>query len=376
MGRDHKMKLLPILGGLIVFLLISPTAFATEISTIEVSRFGNYDNIVIRTTGFVSPKAVYDEGSLKLEIILPEAKVKNTITIEKLKSPLIKSITAENYKEGSKVTFSLLKEIKFELANIFGRNRVLLEITDAPEKEKKAKVEEKEKEKAEEKSDKGGKEAAAPPPASISLKSKEEAIKKQEEKKPEKKAVKKEAVSPLKGKVIVIDPGHGGLDGGSIGKRGSLEKNLTLPIALKLRNLLVFAGAKVILTREKDITTDYREIVRAANGNNADIFIAIHYNSSESPRVAGTETFYYTENSKKLAQIVHKNLVREIRRRDRWIRRGMFYVIHYTKMPSILIEPGYITDSYEERLAGSKAFQSEVAQGLYRGLLEYSKRIR
>jgi N-acetylmuramoyl-L-alanine amidase len=77
-----------------------------------------------------------------------------------------------------------------------------------------------------------------------------------------------------------------------------------------------------------------------------------------------------------LAQIVHKNLVREIRRRDRGIRRGLFYVIHNTNMPAILIEPCYITEPYEERLAGNRAFQAEVVKGLFRGLLEYSKRIK
>lgn len=363
-----KPTLLTWIGILLLFILIfSSSASATEISTIEVFRFGNYDNIVIRTTGWIKPHASYDEAALRLEIVFPAAIVNGKITVEKIDSPRIKNIVAENYKEGSKVTFSLSKEIKFELATIFGQNRVLLEITDAPQKPEEVAEEEKEPEKR--------KEPAPVPSVTVKKPNEEEKPKKIEKPKKVTKPKRKEP-NPLKGKVIVIDPGHGGIDAGTIGRYGTLEKHVTLPLALKLSRLLQDNGAKVLLTRKSDITTDYRKIVRFANRNNADIFIAIHYNSSQSSRVGGIETFYYTKKSKLLAQIVHKNIVYGIKRRNRGVRREMFYAIHHTRMPAILIEPGYISNPTEERLAKSVSFQWEVARDITRGLKEYFKRVK
>jgi len=175
----------------------------------------------------------------------------------------------------------------------------------------------------------------------------------------------------LKDKVIVIDPGHGGRDPGTIGFSGTYEKNATLSQALRIAEALERAGATVLLTRERDLDLKMSEITGFANDNKADIFLAVHYNSFMSPYVSGTETYYYTPQSRFLARIIHKNLARGIRRRDRGIKRVMYYTIHHTTMPAVLIEPGYVTNPKEEKLAFSTSFQKEVASDILKGVVEY-----
>lgn len=184
------------------------------------------------------------------------------------------------------------------------------------------------------------------------------------------KAEKKDH-SVLKDKVIVIDPGHGGRDPGTIGYSGTYEKNANLAQSLELARALVKAGATVLLTRDSDVSVHMRDVVRFATDNRADIFIAVHYNSFMSPYVRGIETYYYTPESRLLARIVHKNLVRGIKRKNRGIKREMYYAIHHSTMPAILVEPGYITNRTEEKLAFSAPFQKEVASDILKGVAEY-----
>jgi|GEM_PF-2096512 len=175
----------------------------------------------------------------------------------------------------------------------------------------------------------------------------------------------------LKGKIIVIEPGHGGRDPGGVSYSGIYEKRATLPLALKIAQVLEQAGATVLLTREKDIKVPRKEVVRFANNNNADIFISVHYNSFKSRYMSGTETYYYTPQSRLLAQVLHRNLVNGIKRKDRGIRHVMYYTIHHTTMPAVLVEPGFITNPTEEKLAFKTSFQREVAFDILKGVVEY-----
>jgi len=191
-------------------------------------------------------------------------------------------------------------------------------------------------------------------------------------KKPVKKS-KPVEYSVLKGKVIVIEPAHGGHDPGGTGNSGKPEKLVTLPLAFRISEALERAGATVLLTREKDVKIPRKSVVRFANSNHADVFISVHYNSFRSKYMSGTETYYWTPQSRLLARILHKNLVNGIRRKNRGIRKVMYYTIHHTTMPSVLIEPAYITNPTEERLAYSSSFQKEVANDILKGLVEYFK---
>ncbi|MCX6377275.1 MAG: N-acetylmuramoyl-L-alanine amidase, partial [Armatimonadetes bacterium] len=84
-------------------------------------------------------------------------------------------------------------------------------------------------------------------------------------------------------------------------------------VALTLKQLLTNAGAKVILTRDKDVEIKNKDIVSVANSNNADMFVAIHFNSFINPRISGSETHYFTPRSEKFANIMQKNVSRTTR---------------------------------------------------------------
>jgi N-acetylmuramoyl-L-alanine amidase len=144
-------------------------------------------------------------------------------------------------------------------------------------------------------------------------------------------------------------------------------------VALTLKRLLTDAGAKAILTREKDVEIKNKDIVNAANSNNADMFVAIHFNSYTSPRISGCETHYFTPLSKKFANIMQKNVSSTIKIRNRGVKRNTYYVIHHAKMPSVLVEAGYLTNPGEERKILTLQFRRLIAMGICRGIIEYAK---
>ena len=140
-------------------------------------------------------------------------------------------------------------------------------------------------------------------------------MEKQLEKKVEPKKTNKTEetnISKIKKKMIIIDPGHGGNDTGAL--RGStLEKDLTLKIALKVRDCLREKGLKnIILTRYNDKTLSLDDRVQIANKKDADIFVSIHINASVKTEINGIETHYYTENGYNVAKIMHKELTQSV----------------------------------------------------------------
>ena len=180
----------------------------------------------------------------------------------------------------------------------------------------------------------------------------------------------------VKGKTIVIEPAHGGIDPGGFGYSKRAEKHACLSTGLMIARVLSKHGANVILTREKDIKIPRKSVVSLANNSKADIFISVHYNSYDSSWVGGIETYYFTPQSKLLAKIMQWQLVRELKRKNRGVRKVTFYTIHHTKMPAVLIEPGYITNKYEEKLAGSAWYQEKVAVAVLKALNRYFKSMR
>ena len=113
-----------------------------------------------------------------------------------------------------------------------------------------------------------------------------------------------------------------------------------------------------------------QDIAAFANKINADAYIGVHFNSLNRPK-AGTETYYYTPNSFRLAALVHKRMVLGLKREDRGVRQMMFYTISRTCMPAILVEPVYLTDMQEGILAKSSEFQKEIAKSIALGVKDY-----
>lgn len=187
----------------------------------------------------------------------------------------------------------------------------------------------------------------------------------------------------LAGVTIVVDPGHGGKDTGAIGATGSYEKNNTLPTALFLTDLLRQAGAKVILTRSSDSApsgSNYTELkdlqtrVEIANQNKADFYVSIHNDSFSNPEAGGITTYISDDNpqtvkAKSLATAVQQEVIKQVGLQDRKVKSANFYVVKNTTMPAILVELGFISNPYEEKLLATSDFQKKAALGIYRGIL-------
>ncbi len=182
---------------------------------------------------------------------------------------------------------------------------------------------------------------------------------------------KKTAAKRIKNKVIVIDPGHGGNDQGA--SRGSLlEKDLTLDIALKVRECLREKGfTNIIMTRASDKTLTLDDRVTIANNNKADIFVSIHINASVKSEIHGIETHYYTDNGYNVAKVIHKELMEKVSATDRGLFKSKFYVINHTEAPAVLLELGFISNEQEKNALNSDKRQRASAQAIADGILQY-----
>ena len=189
----------------------------------------------------------------------------------------------------------------------------------------------------------------------------------------------------VKGKKIVIDPGHGGEDSGAIGPSGTTEKSITLQIAKEVEKMLKEAGAKVIMTRTTDTevsskhrqATDVDELQArcdVANKAKADIFISIHMDSFTSREATGTTGYYYTKGSaasKRLAGEIQSNLVAQLKTTSRGIKTCNFYVVKHTKMPATLIEVAFVSNPKEEKLLTSRKGVQKAAVGIVQGISDF-----
>ena len=197
--------------------------------------------------------------------------------------------------------------------------------------------------------------------------------------------VSSDAKSVLKGKIICIDPGHGGTDVGAIGHIGGkdvYEKNITLSIALPLRDMLTSAGAKVVMTRDtdKDVYGPWADAdpelqarCDIANEAHADAFFSIHIDSFSNSSVDGTTAYYNAKSSKDLllAQMMHQATMNSLSIPDRGVKSNDFYVNVYTTMPSVLMEMGFITNDHRVKMLTSSWGPRGIAQSLFNGLVNY-----
>ncbi len=193
----------------------------------------------------------------------------------------------------------------------------------------------------------------------------------------------------LKGKIICIDPGHGGADVGAIGTLNGkkyYEKDINMAIAKPLRDLLKAAGAKVIMTHstDKDVYAPYADDVKElqarcdiANKAGADAFVSIHIDSFSNSAIDGTTVYYNPKTSKDLilAQRIHYAIINNLAIPDRGVRANDLYVNVHTKMPSVLVEMGFISNSHRLKMLTSSWGAKSIANSLYEGLLDYFAQI-
>ena len=235
-----------------------------------------------------------------------------------------------------------------------------------------------------------------------------------------------QAVAQKKGKekpfTVVIDPGHGGIDPGALGRK-SKEKDINMNVSKLLASMIddKYPEVKVIFTRTTDVKIPLVQRADIANKANADLFISIHSNASKSKTANGCETFtlgagssveakaaamyenevilsednfeeiykgfdprssesyiifelirnHDMELSAEIAQMVQVGMVKESKLTNRGVSSAGFLVLHRTVMPSILVELGFITNSKDENLIASKEGQKKLAKGIFEGFSKY-----
>ncbi|MDL5041144.1 N-acetylmuramoyl-L-alanine amidase [Heyndrickxia coagulans] len=175
----------------------------------------------------------------------------------------------------------------------------------------------------------------------------------------------------IKGKTIVLDPGHGGTDNGTTGAYGTLEKLATLKTANALYEKLKKAGARVILTRNSDTYVSLPERTAISNTNHADAFVSIHFDSAEDPHTRGHTTYYYHAQDYNFARLVNNQITSRLGTVDRGVKFGDFHVIRENTQPAILLELGYLSSPAEEKHIAEESFQTKAVAGIYNGLKAY-----
>ena len=226
-------------------------------------------------------------------------------------------------------------------------------------------------------------------------------------------------------KTIVIDPGHGGKDPGTLGTKrySKYEKDIALSVSLKLGNYISnsFPDIKVIYTRSEDVFLELNERTRIANKSNADIFISVHCDGFTDSKAYGASVFVmgmsklkanldvamrenaamylednykqkydgfdpksaesyivfslmqntYLEQSLQLAEYVEEQFAYKANRKSRGVKQAPFYVISRTNMPSILVECGFLTNPKEEDYLQTDKGQNQIAMSIFEAVKNY-----
>jgi N-acetylmuramoyl-L-alanine amidase len=173
---------------------------------------------------------------------------------------------------------------------------------------------------------------------------------------------------------VIIDPGHGGQDSGAIGIGGLKEKDVILPIALDVEEILRKQDIDVVMTRDTDVFISLEGRTDLANDLNADLFVSIHANSISLSRtdVSGLETYYY-DSGRRLAEFIHWNILNGVNIDDRSIRRARFYVLRHSTMPAVLVEVGFVTGEVDASNLKDPDHRRRMAEAIARGIIEYIK---
>ncbi len=367
-----------------------------KVIKVEAEMAGRYAEVTVHTSQKVKPDIITLESPNRIALVFNNSRIDAPVTIPG-PSSFIRMIQAAQFDENTVyVIVEPNENLSYDFTSILGRNKVILELSKAnpgavnrvvaasapvtPEAVKVATPEEV---------------SARVQPVStaetvettqevvvvteeVVVPEKEKAPSPEIETMPPSPVVSTMPPSPtkklpLKGKVIVVDPGHGGRDPGYVGSSGIFEKKLNLAIALKLRKMLNAAGAKVVMTRVTDISVKNRDVVAMANASGAHLFVAIHLNSFISPKIGGCETYYFTPQSRRFANVMERYLSRTIHIKGRGVKKVTYYAVHHTLMPAVLVEPVYLTNPLEERLVMRPQYQQAIATGIFKGITEYVK---
>ncbi len=192
------------------------------------------------------------------------------------------------------------------------------------------------------------------------------------------------SASKFNGITIVLDAGHGGRDGGSIGANGTIEKEINLKYTLLLKDKLTKAGYRVVLTRKTDdgLYSEFAknkklsdmkarfEIIKKANPN---LMISIHMNSFKDKSAKGASTYYRKDDKsgQAVADLIQSSLKTYCGATNSKSKVGDYYILNCSYYTSVLIECGFISNPEEESLLNSENYQQKFVDAVYKGILLY-----
>lgn len=186
--------------------------------------------------------------------------------------------------------------------------------------------------------------------------------------------------------VIIIDPGHGGRDPGASGKNETVEKHINLQISKKLKDIFEKNNYKVILTRDSDVllcndndknkkASDVKNRVKLIENSNPDLVISIHLNTFPQSKYYGSQVFYTKENNenKIIGEKVQKQLKEKVDITNNRIAKQIDTVLllNKLKMPTVLVECGFLSNEKEEELLKSESHQQKIVDAIFSSIDEY-----
>lgn len=189
-------------------------------------------------------------------------------------------------------------------------------------------------------------------------------------------------------RLILIDPGHGGFDGGAVSINGIVEKHINLSLSLKVRDKLKELGYQVVMTREEDKglykwkndinimkREDLNNRCKMKRDTNCDLFISIHQNYFNQSSCKGAQVWYSTnDESKKFAHILQENLKTDLGNNHREEKEAMntYKILRcYTNIPSVIVECGFLTNPEEEKKLVTKEYQDKITDSIVKSIKEY-----
>ena len=197
-------------------------------------------------------------------------------------------------------------------------------------------------------------------------------------------------ISNDKTPVIIIDAGHGGLDGGAVAADGTVEKDINLDIALKMNEYLQNLGYSTVLTRDEDISihdssagttrqkkvSDLHNRLGIINSTPDCIFVSVHQNYYTQSKYSGTQVFYSVNNpdSEKLAQLIQSSVVSLLQpENNRQIKQSgsSIFLLHNSTVPSVLVECGFLSNPQETEKLKNEDYRMQMAQAVCKGIINY-----
>ncbi len=198
------------------------------------------------------------------------------------------------------------------------------------------------------------------------------------------------ALSGNTDRVIIIDPGHGGIDGGTQAADGTLEKEINLQIALKAHGYLSAFGYNTVLTRDGDFSihnpeaktirakkvSDLKNRLAIINNSNNPVFVSIHQNYFAQSKYHGTQVFYSGNNadSVRLAESIRKSVcdnLQQDNKRELKQSGTEIYLLYNSTVPSVMVECGFLSNNEEAELLKNETYQTKIAYFIAMGIIDY-----